>query len=349
MLFDPESPLTIRWRYLPSLLPWLVRLLRASKRERFDEISDDIVALVSRAEAAHDHVIQRTGSGDLVHRHGWLKIARSKESLQASTALEQEFLKRHNVPFEILQRDEIEELEPALSGDITNALHLFSNRAVEHPQTYTKRIFSHVEKQGGLHLVAKAEGIESRDGVFKALLTGDGQRIEGDHLVIAAGAFSRHLANLLGHKIPLDTERGYHLMLPHPERTLTRPIYGIEEGFVLAPMRHGIRLTSGVELAHVDAPPRYEWVRRLVPKAQKLLPGLSDQIESEWQGHRPSLPDSLPVIGPSDMVKNSWFAFGHQHIGLTLGPITGIIIRDLIMGTKPPLDIAAYAPGRQFH
>jgi D-amino-acid dehydrogenase len=137
-------------------------------------------------------------------------------------------------------------------------------------------------------------------------------------------------------------------MLPHPEPTLSRPVYSVEHAFLLAPMEHGIRLTGGVELASPAAPPDYRRIRRLARRAIDLVPGLDPRILSEWQGCRPSLPDSLPVLGQAPGRPNLLLAFGHQHIGLTLGPLTGRIVADLAAGRDPGLDLAPYRPDRRF-
>ncbi|HFA59808.1 MAG TPA: FAD-binding oxidoreductase, partial [Rhodospirillales bacterium] len=129
---------------------------------------------------------------------------------------------------------------------------------------------------------------------------------------------------------------------------LAHPVYGIEEGFLLAPIEGAVRLTTGVELASPEAPPDYRWPRRLVPKAQRLLPGLPGRIEREWLGLRPSLPDGLPVLGRAPHVDNLLLAFGHQHLGLTLGPLTGRIMADLAAGRDPGLDLTPYAADRRF-
>jgi len=166
--------------------------------------------------------------------------------------------------------------------------------------------------------------------------------------VLAAGAFSRRLARAGGTAVPLEAERGYHLMLPHPERALGRAVYTVEGGFLLAPMTAGLRLTGGVELASNEAAPDYRRVRRLLPQAARLVPGLDTTVTSQWQGHRPSLPDSLPVLGRAPGRRNLWLAFGHQHIGVTLGPMTGRLIADLVAGRDPGLDIAPYRADRAY-
>ena len=164
-----------------------------------------------------------------------------------------------------------------------------------------------------------------------------------DAAVIAAGAWSRQLAQQIGDRVVLDTERGYHLNLdPGEAGELRRPVVFPERGFVLAPMQDGIRLTSGVELAGLDAPPDFARIRRLLPVARDILPGLSDRVTRQWLGYRPSTPDSLPVIGRSPRTPHVFYAFGHQHLGLTLAAITGELVAALVAGRPPEIDVAPY-------
>ena len=166
-----------------------------------------------------------------------------------------------------------------------------------------------------------------------------------DAVVIAAGAWSKELARQVGDRVPLDTERGYHLNLePGEAGELRRPVMFPERGFVLAPMLDGIRLTSGVELAGLNAPPDFSRIRRLLPAAREALPGLSDRVTRQWLGYRPSTPDSLPVIGRSPRSRAVFYAFGHQHLGLTLGPITGRLIAAAVAGRQPEFDLRPIAP-----
>jgi D-amino-acid dehydrogenase len=187
-----------------------------------------------------------------------------------------------------------------------------------------------------------------RDGDrVRTVRTSEGE-IEADGLIVAAGAFSDRICRMLGLHLPLEAERGYHAMLEFGEPKLRHPIYGLAEGFVLAPMQGGIRLTSGVELARKTAPPDFRWLERLVAQAPRLVPAIGTRPLSQWLGFRPSLPDSLPIIGPAPGTANAWLAFGHQHIGLTLGPLTGRLIADLVGGRDPGLDLRPYRADRVF-
>jgi glycine/D-amino acid oxidase-like deaminating enzyme len=165
-------------------------------------------------------------------------------------------------------------------------------------------------------------------------------------IVLTAGAWSRGLARQLGARVPLDTERGYHLMLPPVEPGLGRPTIHGERSFSLCPMEHGTRLTSQVEFAGLDAPPDYRRVRGLLGAAKRMLPGLEAEERSAWLGFRPSLPDSLPAIGPVPGRPGIYLGFGHGHLGLTQGPVTGRILADLIAGRDPGIDMTPYRPDR---
>ncbi len=347
LLMDPMSPLAIRWRHLPSLAPWLVRVALASRPEHAEASSRAIAALAGEAERAHDLVIQQCGLADLVRPGGWLKVAYDAGTFERATALERGFLERRGRTFELLDRDEVLDLEPALSPAVARGLLLPHNRAVRHPQRYVEGIVRTVVERGGELVKAEALDFVQTDARVTAVASTAGM-VPADLVVLAAGAFSGRLAARAGASVPLEAERGYHVMLAHPETTLRRPVYTIEGGFVLAPMEHGLRLTGGVELASAWAPPDYRRIRGLVPRARRLLPGLDGRILSEWQGSRPSLPDSLPVIGRAPGLANLLLAFGHQHIGLTLGPLTGRVVADLAAGRDPGLDLGPCRPSRRF-
>ncbi len=347
MLADPVAPLKLRWRDLAGLAPWLLRAALATRGSAVERAMAGIQGLTSRALAAHEVLIQRAGAGELFASNGWLKVALDQSRLEKGTATERAALDRFGVAYEMLGRDAVLDLEPALSSEVKGALWLTANREIRHPQAYVERLAALFMERGGMHRRSVARRLAFADGRVKGLLTTEGT-IEADSVVIAAGAFAGRLAADAGHHLPLQSERGYHLMLPTLASPLHRPVYCMDPGFVLAPMAHGVRLTSGVELASLEAPPDFSIPRRLLPLARRYLPGLEERVLSEWQGFRPSLPDSLPVIGRAVRHANVYLAFGHQHIGLTLGPVTGRIIADLVAGRDPGLDLAPYRPDRRY-
>lgn len=347
MLADPVAPLKVRWRDLPGLAPWLARAALATRKSKVERAMAGIHALTSRALAAHEVLIQRAGAGDLFASNGWLKVGLDQARLEQAMAGERAALDRFGVAYEVLDRDAVLDLEPALSSEVKGALWLTANREIRHPQAYVERLAALFLERGGAHRRQVARGLAFESGRVVGLLTTEGP-IKADSVVVAAGAFAGRLAADAGHRLPLIAERGYHLMLPTLATPLRRPIYCMDPGFVLAPMAQGLRLTSGVELASLEAPPDFSIPRRLLPLARRYLPSLDERVFSEWQGFRPSLPDSLPVIGRARRHANVYLAFGHQHIGLTLGPLTGRIVADLVAGRDPGLDLAPYRPDRSF-
>jgi D-amino-acid dehydrogenase len=200
-------------------------------------------------------------------------------------------------------------------------------------------------ERGGRLVTAEVTGFALGDRPYRVLCEA-GAVSEADVIVLAAGAWSRGLARQLGASVPLDTERGYHLMLPPVESGLGRPTIHGEHSFSLSPMEQGTRLTSQVEFAGLDAPPDFRRVRGLLGAAKRMLPALEIAERSAWLGHRPSLPDSLPVIGPVDVVPDVYLGFGHGHLGLTQGPVTGRILADLVAGRDPGIDLRPYRAGR---
>ena len=348
LLTDPLSPLRVRWRHLPTLAPWLARAALASREATVERAMIGIQALAARAFRAHEVLIQRAGAGDLLRSKGWIKAALDQAGFDRFLEAERPLLDRFEVPYEVLDRGALHDLEPALGSEVRAGLWLTSNREITHPQAYTERLAALFFERGGHQERREVRGLAFEAGKVAGVNTTEGT-IRGDALVIAAGAFSRKLAAEAGHKVPLETERGYHLMLPKSLPSLGRPIYCMNPGFVLAPMDHGLRLTSGVELASLAAPPDFTWPRRFLPAARRYLPSLDDRVVSEWQGCRPSLPDSLPVIGRARRHSNVYLAFGHQHLGLTLGPVTGRIVADLVADRDPGLDLGPYAPDRRFY
>ncbi len=347
MLLDPEAPFRLRLRHLPTLLPWLLRYVLAARPKRARRIGERLFALVGRADAAHDLVIAECGLAGLLRPTGWLKVARDAHRFAAATAEEREALDRFGLPYRILDREELLALEPALAPEVCRALWLTADRQVSSPLAYTRGILRDLEARGGRWLQGRATGFRRAGDRLAGVVTETGE-LEADLVVLAAGVFSRGLAAGAGIRVPLEAERGYHLMLERNGCPLAHPVYGIEEGFLLAPIEEAVRLTTGVELASPTAPPDYRWPRRLVPKARRLLPGLGGGIASEWLGLRPSLPDGLPVLGRAPRLDNLYLAFGHQHLGLTLGPLSGRVIADLVAGRDPGLDLSPYAADRRF-
>jgi D-amino-acid dehydrogenase len=341
MLFARDSAVRARWSYLPRLAPWLTDFLLAGRPSRVRQIAAALRPLVTDAYAAHRRLIEAAGAAGIVRPVGWLKVYASEAGF-AHTAFDRALMAEHGVRFEVLGADEIRQLEPALARGFVRGLHQPDSGFVTAPIRLSQAYLAAFHAAGGSVLTDRVRGL--RFGADDVALDCERGFLRFARVVVAAGAWSGELVRQAGDRVRLDTERGYHLNLdPGEAGELRRPVvFADRGGFVLAPMQDGVRLTSGVELAGLDAPPDFTRIRRLLPVARQVLPGLSDRVTRQWMGYRPSTPDSLPVIGASPRSDRVLYAFGHQHLGLTLSAITGELIAALASGRPPGIDLAPY-------
>ncbi len=342
ILTDADSPVWLRWSYLPKITPWLLRFLRDGSDARVRQIAAALQPLVSRAYEAHRELIALTGADGIVRPVGWLKVFETEAGF-AATAYDRALMAANDVRFDVLNADEIHQLEPALARRFVKGLLQPDSAFVSSPYRLTEAYVTHFVRLGGTVVPDRVRGVRPTDHGVEL----DCERgfLPVDRVVIAAGAWSKQLARQLGDHVLLETERGYHLNID-TSTELRRPVVFHEKGFVLAPMEDGVRMTSGVELAGLDAPPDFSRIRRLLPYAQQMLPGLSNKVTRQWMGYRPSTPDSLPVIGASPHTSRVFYAFGHQHLGLTLSAITGRLVAALLDGLVPEVDVTPYRVGR---
>lgn len=345
MLMDPASAISIRWSYLPRMLPWLVRFFAASRPSRVEQISRELATIVTSAAEAHLGLMKAHRIEGIVEPLGWLKVYTGETSF-AGTLEERQTIERLGANVQILNQDELRQLEPALSPRFTHGAFQPDNHFVTSPVKLTEAYAKAFIGLGGRFVAEKVARFE-RDGSRVRKVVTDLGMHEADDVVVCAGAWSGRICEMLGFSVPLDTERGYHLNIVAKDGPkLSRPVVVGDHSFVLAPMQDGIRLTGGVEFAGVDAPPDFRRIRRMLPLAQKALPGLGDTINREWLGHRPSTPDSKPVIGFAPGMQNVFLGFAHGHIGLTLAARTGYLLADLVSGRVPSVDLMPFSSGR---
>ncbi len=347
MLMDPDGYLSVRWRHLPRLMPWLARFVWASRPATWERLCGDLAALSRLAIEAYRPLRTVPGADALINRNGWMRLFMTEAGWQKGQR-QAEVIRRHGVAVDLLSPEEIRQLEPAVSREAYGAIH---NSEVAHlgdPARFTACLADDVLRQGGTLVRDSAVGFDMGAAGPAAVRLESGEAIAlgpQDVVVIAAGAWSRTLAAALGHPVPLDTERGYHVMVPDAKGLMRMPVLSGDWGFVCTPLDDGLRIAGTVELASLDADPNYARLRPMLRRATRMLPDLADiapDEDSRWLGFRPSLPDSLPVISASDRHRNVFFAFGHQHLGVTLGPVTGQIIAALATGAAPVLDPAPY-------
>src|ERR1700730_12634233 len=347
-LLDPEGPLSIRLRYLPQLLPWLYRFVRAGRPELVREQARALRGLLAPTVDMHRELAASVGAADLIQRSGLLIVYRSEAGFAADAAANR--LRAENgVKIDELNQDELRQIEPTLSPAYTRARFISENGYCRNPLRLSRSLAEALVANGGEIRRERAEGFAFADGKVEAVLTASG-RIPAAAVVLAAGAHSKPLVARLGEKVPLDTERGYHAMIKTPEVAPRLPIMDAEAKFVATPMEEGLRMAGTVEFAGLEAPPDWRRARVLLRHGQAMFPGLPRRVADDrvalWMGFRPSMPDSLPVIGPTRRYANAFLAFGHGHVGLIGAPMTGRAIADLIAGRPPAIDLVPFSTAR---
>ncbi len=347
-LLDPTGPLAIRWRYLPKLAPWLVKFIRAGAPERVKAQARALRALLAPSIDTLLPLAKDAGVDDLIHRAGHLWVYRTEESFRKDSAAWQ--LRRDNgVLVTELDADQLRQTEPALSREFTRGILVEENGHLGNPHRMVQGLAQALVQNGAEIRVARATGFALEGCRLKAIRTDRGE-FPCEAAVVAAGAWSKPLAAQLGDRVPLETERGYHIMIRDPEAMPRLPIADADGKFVGTPMETGLRFAGTVELAGLEAPPDWRRARMLLEQGRRLLPGLKarypDERLSLWMGHRPSLPDSLPCLGPSTRSPDVIYAFGHGHVGMAASPMTGKLVADLVSGRAPAIDIAPFGARR---
>lgn len=345
MMMDPMSPLRVDWKYFPRALPWLLRFVANCPPSKVDEISIALRELTKDAGAAHKRLTDKCKISDIVKPVGWLTVFSSAEGLKSMDD-EIAVCERRGVIHDRINADELRQLEPGLAPKYTHGAFKPEGSFVTSPIKMTEAYAAKFVELGGKFIQETVTRFEVGANGPTQVVT-DLAIHDIDAVVISAGARSGPLAKMLGSSVPLDTERGYHLMIEMekpPE--LNRPVSVGDHGFVLAPMEEGVRVTTGAEIAGVDAPPDFDLIYRMLPHAREALPGLDGKVGREWLGFRPSMPDSKPVISKSPKHPNVYFGFGHGHIGLTLAARTGELISDMIAGRDSGIDLSKFRADR---
>jgi D-amino-acid dehydrogenase len=344
MLMDPLGPLAIRWRYLPWIAPWLLRFVATSRRSRVEEIAAALRPLLAAALDAYLPLLEAAGASEMLQRTGWLSLFETDESFREAQ-YGMNLQRRLGIALEVLRAEEIRQAEPSLAPIYRHAVLSPDNAHVLDPYRLAQRLAEAVTRQGGRIELRAVTGFEFMASRAVAAQTAEGS-VPFDAVVVAAGAWSRPLARALGQDVPLDTERGYHITLPSPGVMPRRPIYSGDHSFAVTPLEIGLRFAGTVELGGLKAPPNFERAEKLLVHGRRMFPGLQSQGASRWMGFRPSMPDSLPVIGKVPGMSNAVLAFGHGHLGLTLGAITGKLAAALALSRPPVLDVRPYRAER---
>lgn len=335
-----QGPLSIRPFELPQLLPWLIRFVNQSRERNYMNSAQYLVALTQHATASWQRLLAQTDTQDMLVSKGWLRLFETQAAFDANLSARQ-LMEQCETSFSLLNAGEIKELEPNIAPIFKHGFFQENCQSLTNPGRMIESLTEHFTENGGVFKQCQVEALTKSDQQVSIQTTTETFQV--DNIVLCAGAWSTQLTKGLNYAAPLAAERGYHMMLP-VNNAISRPVVNADRGFVISPMETGLRVTSQVELANVDAAPNYQKIRSFLPQVQRMLPSVEPQEQSCWMGPRPSLPDSLPIIDRwSECV---YFAFGHQHLGLTLGPLTGELIADLVANRSSAIDLTPYRATR---
>ena len=343
-LLDPEGPLAIRWRYLPQVTPWLLKFIRAGRADRIPAISDALFALNNPTVELFKDLVRAAGVTELIRDSSYLFVYRQPQAFDPD-GFSWRLRREYGARMDFLGDGEVQEVEPEISPAYRSAVVLYNQGHTVNPARLVQTLAGYFERQGGRILRNEVKQLAcSPGGPVTVKTTID--ELTCDILVIAAGAWSHRLTAQLGCKIPLETERGYHMTFANPGVSLNHTIVEGKRRFVATAMEMGVRCAGTAEFAGLEAPPNPRRAKILAKLGKELLPNLNTEEATDWMGHRPVLPDSLPAIGPLPGQPNVLAAFGHGHVGLTAAPMTGRIVAGLIAGTLLNVDVTPYRPGR---
>ena len=341
-LLDPLGPLSVPPAYALKIAPWMFRFWRACSPARVAHSTAAQTALMDLSKAELEPFLAATGTLPMLRKNGNLQVYESQAELDAS---QPGWAARaaHGIAFSHMTASEMADLQPGLSPRFTHGTFTPGWYSIADPKLYTLALADRFRANGGRIDLAEvsalrpvAEGVE--------VIAGDTRRV--DHVVVAAGAFSHRLARTLGEAIPLETERGYNTTLPGNAFDLRMQVTFGGHGFVVTRLSTGIRVGGAVELGGLDLAPNFKRSEAMLKKAQAFLPGLKPEGGVQWMGFRPSLPDSLPAIGPARATRRVTYAFGHGHLGLTQSVGTARLVADLVTGAAPALDLTPFSPQR---
>ena len=344
-LSDPLGPLAIPPAYLPRLLPWLWRFWRAGARAKYETGLVAQAAMMKLAETEWMGLMERSGTSSMLRENGSLELYESETEFQASLpgwAARDRF----GIEYRHLGGSELADCQPGLSPRFVRGAFVPGWKTVADPQLLGKAVWRYAEEKGATFVKGDA-GLVMPSKERIAIQLRQGRTIMARKVVIAAGAWSHLLARQLGDRIPLETERGYNTTLPVTAFDVKRQLIFSGHGFVITPLDTGLRVGGAVELGGLRRPPNFARAKAMLDKACRFLPGLDPAGGREWMGYRPSLPDSLPVIGHARATPDVLYAFGHGHLGLTQAAATARLARDLVLGQTPAIDLAPYS-GRRF-
>lgn len=342
-LLDPLGPLSLRPSYAVRMIPWLYRFWRACAPDRVEASVTAQTALMDLSKSELDGFLTATGTMPMLRKNGNLEVYEGEAQWRASLA-GWDARARHGIEFRHLTGDEIATIQPGIAPRFTHATFTPGWYSIADPKLYTLALAQQFTANGGR--LERAEITALSPASDHVTVQAQGRTWRADQVVIAAGAFSHRIARTLGERIPLETERGYNTTLPVGAFDLRCQVTFGGHGFVVSALSTGIRVGGAVELGGLSLPPNFARSDAMLRKAAMFLPDLKTEGGVQWMGFRPSMPDSLPVLGRADATPRVVYAFGHGHLGLTQSTGTARIVADLLTQSAPPIDISPFAPNR---
>jgi len=339
-LADREGPLTVRPSHFPRALPWLLRWIEAGRRSRVLRISDAMRALHRDTLVCWRELLDADLYSDLIRPAGQVRI---REGEGAGSAIEMALYERHGIRVEPLDRDALRQIYPEIAPDITRGLLLPGNAHTVNPQRLVRALAQLLIAAGGEIIAESALKIIPRGGAAGYMIMTNLANRTVQRIVVATGAWTRALLDPLGVHVPLESERGYHATMPSPNIALRIPMMIKDRGLALTSMEDGLRAAGTVEIGGLYAPPDERRAMLLVGHAKRIFPTLQAGEPRYWMGHRPSTPDSLPVLGEAPGWPGLFLAFGHGHFGMTGGPPGARLVSRLVNGEAPGIDPAPYS------
>ena len=344
MLTNTRGPLALKWNYIPKMIPWLSKFVLNCSQKKMMYTAKYMHQILDLSLSAYDELFDEINLDGLVENNGIMYVWENKGI--KSRELEIKIRHELGIKQKILNKKEVHDLEPNIKPFYSGGVFYEYARHAKNPKKITQKLFKKFLDNGG-----KFKKIYIKDINFenkKPILITDNSKLKFDKLVIACGAFSKKLTDKLKEKIPLDTERGYHIHFKNYSHLVSRPVVWADRGFGVTPMEQGLRVVGTVELGGLENPLSKSRIKNLILNAKDMLNGIPDNEEhdDEWLGFRPTLPDFLPVIGQSKNYENVFYSFGHHHLGWTLGAISGKIVSKMIVGEKTNLDLSPYSSSR---
>ncbi|WP_313731360.1 FAD-binding oxidoreductase [Pseudomonas sp.] len=344
-IMDPLGPLAIRPGHAPKMIPWFLRFSKVGTHQEMTRIAAALASINQRVYDDLLPMLESNGMSGELHRKGALTVYETKKGLDAD-ADSWNLKARLGVEVQHLNAEQTRELEPALGDNVKYGVFTPQWSHINDPKRFVELLRAALVSRGLTITQGDIVEVNPRSGLEVTVKLRDGRTLTADHVVIAAGAWSGQLAQRLGDRVLMESERGYNTTVAEPGVQLEREVIFAERHFVATPLTCGLRIGGAAEFGGLDAVANFKRSEALVKLASIYLPGLKSEGGKPWAGHRPTTPDSLPVIGRSTRHPNVIYAFGHGHLGLTQAATTGRLATDLVLGATPPIDLAPFSVGR---